>query len=98
LRWSSPELLKEKKYSEKSDVWSFAVVSIEIFTREIPFKEYSPLEFALAMTSGKFIPTASKLTLEPLKDILNKCFSFNPNERPNADQLVQSFTQVYSRQ
>jgi serine/threonine protein kinase len=38
------ELLREKKFSEKSDIWSFGVVSVEIFTRDNPFMEYAPVD------------------------------------------------------
>jgi serine/threonine protein kinase len=38
------ELLREKKFSEKSDIWSFGVVSIELFTRNEPWPEKTALE------------------------------------------------------
>jgi len=30
LKWSAPELLREKKFSFKSDIWSYAVVAVEV--------------------------------------------------------------------
>jgi len=91
LRWSSPELLKDKKSSEKSDIWSCAVVSVEIFSRAVPFLEYSPMEYALAMVSGKFNPSAHENTPEQLKSIINKCFSRNLSERPTAKEIIDSW-------
>lgn len=32
IRWMSPETIQDKKFSTKSDVWSFGVVVWEIFT------------------------------------------------------------------
>lgn len=40
LRWMSPEALEKKKYSEKSDVWSFGVCAFEILTGEQPYSEF----------------------------------------------------------
>ena len=31
VRWASPEVMKERKFSEKSDVWAFGVTAIEVF-------------------------------------------------------------------
>jgi serine/threonine protein kinase len=36
LKWMSVEALEKKKYSEKSDVWSFGITCIEILTRDDP--------------------------------------------------------------
>ena len=39
LKWMSIEALKKKKYSEKSDVWSFGITCIEILTKDNPCKK-----------------------------------------------------------
>jgi serine/threonine protein kinase len=39
LRWMAPEALEKKKYSEKSDVWSFGVTCYEILTQNQPYHE-----------------------------------------------------------
>ena len=38
LKWMSVEALQRKKYSEKSDVWSFGITCIEILTKQDPCK------------------------------------------------------------
>ena len=32
VRWTAPEAMKRSKYSVKSDVWSFGITLVEIFT------------------------------------------------------------------
>lgn len=32
VRWTAPEALELKRYSEKSDVWSFGILLHEVFT------------------------------------------------------------------
>lgn len=36
--YMAPEVLKEELYSEKSDVYAFAIIVYEIFSYETPFK------------------------------------------------------------
>jgi len=44
LKWSSPESLREKKFSDKSDMYSYGIVVIEVFTRDEPFPEMQAFE------------------------------------------------------
>ena len=38
IKWMSVEALRKKKFSEKSDVWSFGITCIEILTKDDPCK------------------------------------------------------------
>ena len=39
IRWTAPEALSSRKFSELSDVWAFAITCIEIFTdADTPYK------------------------------------------------------------
>ncbi|XP_052537892.1 tyrosine-protein kinase TXK-like isoform X4 [Tympanuchus pallidicinctus] len=45
IKWSSPEVFHFKKYSSKSDIWSFGVLMWEVFTEgKMPFESKSNYE------------------------------------------------------
>jgi serine/threonine protein kinase len=44
IRWMSPESLKNRSYSYKSDVWSWAVLVSEIINREEPYSGFDLLD------------------------------------------------------
>ena len=52
----SPESIKEKKYSEKTDAYSFAVLMWEILTRKEPYEDESLLQIALRVASQGALP------------------------------------------
>uniref|UniRef100_A0A8B9F1D4 Protein kinase domain-containing protein n=1 Tax=Amazona collaria TaxID=241587 RepID=A0A8B9F1D4_9PSIT len=53
VKWSSPEVFHFKKYSSKSDVWSFGVLMWEIFTEgKMPFESKSNSEVVREISQG----------------------------------------------
>ena len=46
----SPESLLHAKYSTKSDVWSFGVTIIEIWTQKVPYPQFSALQTVISST------------------------------------------------
>eukprot|EP01009_Symbiontida_sp_KSa7_P008444 NODE_596_length_858_cov_682.216316_g450_i0.p1 GENE.NODE_596_length_858_cov_682.216316_g450_i0~~NODE_596_length_858_cov_682.216316_g450_i0.p1 ORF type:complete len:253 (+),score=57.99 NODE_596_length_858_cov_682.216316_g450_i0:29-760(+) len=62
FRWMAPEALERRKYSEKSDVWSFGLVLYEIYSMgKIPFEDAStPEDLAIRLSEGELpgIPPA----------------------------------------
>ena len=57
LRWTSPEALFYKKYSEKSDVWSFGMTLYEIWSLgDKPWEGYKNDEIIEAITNGQTPP------------------------------------------
>jgi c-src tyrosine kinase len=45
----APEALKDRRYSTKSDVWSFGVVMYELFARSDPYPLISPVNVAMGV-------------------------------------------------
>jgi len=89
LKWMAPESLKKKKYSTKSDVWSFGVVCIEVLTRNEPYPDLTTADFALRVFAEKLtlknsIPPETPLFL---KNIILKCFEVDPEKRPSFSEI-----------
>jgi len=83
IRWTAPEACFFGKYSTKSDVWSFGIVLYEIITKgKIPYESFTNEEVLKQIEKGYRIPCPDECP-ESLYIIMTKCWSKNPNDRPN---------------
>jgi len=48
-RWMAPEMVKEKPYTRKVDVYSFGIVLWELTTSLLPFQGMTPVQAAFAV-------------------------------------------------
>ncbi|PRP84423.1 putative LRR receptor-like serine/threonine-protein kinase [Planoprotostelium fungivorum] len=88
IKWMSPEALKERHYSAKSDVWSFGVVIWEIITESDPFPGVNPVEVAVAVVrDGKRLDIPD--TDPQLQTLMRICWSQLPQDRPNFALIVR---------
>lgn len=93
LFYSSPELLNNC-YNEKSDIWACGVIMYILLTGEIPFQGATESEIHDKILDGKycFFTRLFKNISEKAKDLIRKCFIFNPNLRITArEALTHSF-------
>lgn len=90
----APELLDNKQYSIKVDVYSYAVVLWEICARKTPYNELStPMAIIKHVTIEKKRPNMTVIPPDcppQLIELMTKCWSHEASERP-------SFTEVISR-
>eukprot|EP01107_Rhizomastix_libera_P006554 TRINITY_DN206_c0_g2_i4.p1 TRINITY_DN206_c0_g2~~TRINITY_DN206_c0_g2_i4.p1 ORF type:complete len:890 (+),score=195.78 TRINITY_DN206_c0_g2_i4:922-3591(+) len=85
--YMAPEELQGDPYTEKVDVYSFAIVLWELWTQKHPFSEQcdNPSSLLFAVTGGvrPTIPADC-----PYKDLLPLCWCNNPSQRPNIDVIL----------
>lgn len=67
-RWMAPEMIKEKPYARKVDVYSFGIVLWELTTALLPFQGMTPVQAAFAV--------AEKVRLLYIFRMQNPLFSF----------------------
>lgn len=81
----SPELLKGDKYDYKTDIYSFGILLYFIFCGKLP--KYSLKE----KISGQEIklPEKSNSISQNCIDIMQKCLSLDPNDRPSSQEILE---------
>ena len=93
--WTAPEILRGEPYTEKVDMYSFAIVCWELLQQGFPFYEYSErfagkprLDFFAAIGEG-LRPSIPVGTPAPYVDLLNDCWTLDPNDRPTFAHLAE---------
>jgi serine/threonine protein kinase len=92
IKWMAPENLSSQTYSEKSDVWSYGALLVEMLTGKEPFPEKDILSIAVGVRDGKFtaIDFMPKIVKPPkwVRQMIKACFTFDVSERPSFQDLI----------
>ena len=90
LAYMSPEMLNEEDYDYKTDVYSFGVVLYVMFVGSLP-----KLSMKNKMT-GKTpkMPEPSPSISKSCIDLISKCMSYKPAERPTFEQILQMIRDI----
>jgi serine/threonine protein kinase len=95
--WVALEILKEKegkrKYTHKSDIWSFGVTLWEIFTycEKDPYEDLQ-IDLVLYLESGNRLKKG-KIRNE-IYEIMMKCWEKEPSKRPSFNQLYEEIKKL----
>lgn len=84
----APEAIGSRVYSTHTDVWAFANTVVEILTQKDPFPGMDLLSVAGKVRDEGMHPKVPEDTPEWMKDLLERCWSMKPEERPSMDEIV----------
>ncbi|XP_008806079.2 serine/threonine/tyrosine-protein kinase HT1 [Phoenix dactylifera] len=87
-RWMAPEMVKEKPYTRKVDVYSFGIVLWELTTAIVPFQGMTPVQAAYAASEKNMRPPLSTTCSPVLNNLIKRCWSANPAKRPDFSYIV----------
>ncbi|OHT04534.1 protein kinase [Tritrichomonas foetus] len=87
--YTAPEYLENKQVTAASDVFSYGAVLFAAYNKKGPVYMATTVEEAIVTVSAGAFKTPDNMS-EPMHDLLLKCMSYEPNERPTIEEIIKS--------
>jgi len=91
ILWMAPEVINQKKYGRKADIWSFGCTLIELITGRNPWNNLNIDNYMQALYKigkSELIPEYPKNSSKSLKSFLDCCLNRSYLERSNVKELL----------
>ncbi|KAG6547115.1 hypothetical protein Mapa_011367 [Marchantia paleacea] len=93
-RWMAPEMIRNKSFSTKADVYGFGIILWELFTGQTPYEDMSTIQAAFAVVHKHTRPPIPDTCPRPLRQLMEECWAENPEKRPHFWQIVQRLDEL----
>ena len=89
----APDMYEENSYDEKVDIYAFGMCLLEIFTKEIPYRECSnPAQIYKKVSRGDPPGSLTRLKDKQAREFIELCLGYKDKEerfvRPSATELL----------
>ncbi|RHZ59058.1 hypothetical protein Glove_365g30 [Diversispora epigaea] len=94
IPYMSPETLSRGEYTQASDIYSVGMVMLEVLTSYPPYYN-TPHDLNLAMKICEGYKPEIKCEIPQIfKEIIEKCWNFEPLNRPTAEELISQLSEI----
>lgn len=93
----APELIADNNYSDKSDMYAFALVLFEMYTGDFPYPlNCSPFQIMLRVNQYQARPIIQKNKALPfhIDNLMKESWAQDPEKRPSARQTVKKLKKI----
>eukprot|EP00118_Oscarella_pearsei_P022518 m.261154 g.261154 ORF g.261154 m.261154 type:complete len:747 (+) comp40443_c0_seq29:779-3019(+) len=95
IRWTAPEALLYKTYTEASDVWSFGIVLWEIATLGgTPHPSIPVQRLFTTLTNSDYKMSRPRRCPQKLYEIMASCWNQKPEQRPQFSQIKSKLDDI----
>ena len=95
IRWTAPEALEHRKFSEKSDVWSFGILLYEIWTKAmLPYNGMTNDKVWIKVLEGYRLPCPLGCP-NGIYSIMQSCW-FDASVRPPFSEIAEALRSEYN--
>jgi len=96
LRWAAPEVIKFRKFSTQSDIWSFGIVMWEIYTKgKHPYHDIVTNEELSEKVSSGYQLLQPPNCPDYVYELMRRCWNMTPKSRPDFNTITQELTLTY---
>ncbi|EFA80155.1 hypothetical protein PPL_06977 [Heterostelium album PN500] len=94
--WTAPEVLRNDPYTEKADIFSYAIVLWELVTREDPYQGMPTFQIVISVGQHKLRPIVPPHVSAPFTRLITECWSEDPSQRPSFQEIVKRLEAISS--
>lgn len=93
--YMAPEVMRQEKFNEKADVYSYGLILWELLTGEELFPQYEDLDpFYQAICFDHERPVPPPDTPRSLDQLMRKCWDPDPIARPSFEEIISSLDEI----
>ncbi|CAG5094518.1 Oidioi.mRNA.OKI2018_I69.XSR.g13632.t1.cds [Oikopleura dioica] len=98
IKWTAPEGISHKRFSVKSDVWSFGVLFWEVSSYGLqPYPGIDIANVFSMLENGKRLDQPDNCPRDSY-DLMKKCWLWEPDHRPSFSSLYERLLQLIDRE
>lgn len=93
----APEVIENKHYTLKADVYSFGIMVWETCTRKTPYDGQNQQQISTGVTLQKMRPDLTLIPEETpngMKKLMEFCWDHDSNNRPNFEQIINLLNKI----
>ena len=96
-KWTAPEILSERKFSIKSDVWAFGVLLSEVFSQgSTPYPNMNNAKVKSNVQNGIKMAQPSDCPND-VYEVMKSCFEFHAENRPLFTVVHQQLMELHCK-